>query len=345
MNIIRFKFVALLCLVISGPSLAIGVGNMTVPSYINQPLQANIAVPQTDGLVEAEAPTIAEQPNQLVQPASESGSANFSGWLWIVALIGVLALGWFNRHRLMVGGREDTAEAELGAPSALGGGLDDLVPVPSNERAQAKSGSASGPERGYGYAADQALADAVAEADIYVAYGRHQHALDTLEAASAAEPNNASGLLKMLDIYMSLDRIAEASALVAQIEGTGDTAALASAKTRLDAHQVALEGDEAAHELAASSQPEVVAADADDTLDISLDLEFQEAAKAPSEVAEADAASALDTEDPAETALDLALAYIDMGDKAGAAELLQTVLSSGDDAQREHAQSLLDSLE
>ena len=51
------------------------------------------------------------------------------------------------------------------------------------------------------------------------------------------------------------------------------------------------------------------------------------------------------TEDPAETALDLALAYIDMGDKAGAADLLQTVLSSGDEAQREHAQSLLDSLE
>ena len=50
-------------------------------------------------------------------------------------------------------------------------------------------------------------------------------------------------------------------------------------------------------------------------------------------------------EDRAQTALELALAYIDMGDKAGAAELLQTVLSSGDEAQREHAQSLLDGLE
>ena len=37
--------------------------------------------------------------------------------------------------------------------------------------------------------------------------------------------------------------------------------------------------------------------------------------------------------------------YIDMGDKAGAADLLQAVLSSGDEAQREHAQSLFDSLE
>ena len=37
--------------------------------------------------------------------------------------------------------------------------------------------------------------------------------------------------------------------------------------------------------------------------------------------------------------------YISTGDKAGAADLLQTVLSSGDEAQREHAQSLLESLE
>jgi FimV-like protein len=76
-----------------------------------------------------------------------------------------------------------------------------------------------------------------------------------------------------------------------------------------------------------------------------LDLEFQEAAKPAPEDVEAEASGALDTEDPAETALDLALAYIDMGDKAGAADLLQTVLSSGDEAQREQAQSLLDSLQ
>jgi pilus assembly protein FimV len=92
-----------------------------------------------------------------------------------------------------------------------------------------------------------------------------------------------------------------------------------------------------------NAEPEVEASD--DTLDISLDLEFQEAAKPAPEDAEADASGALDAEDPAETALDLALAYIDMGDKAGAADLLQTVLSSGDEAQREHAQLLLDSLE
>ena len=34
--------------------MAIGIGDMTVTSYINQPLQANIAVLQPDGLLESE---------------------------------------------------------------------------------------------------------------------------------------------------------------------------------------------------------------------------------------------------------------------------------------------------
>ena len=285
------------------------------------------------------------------QAASEGGSSLISGLFWFILAAGLIAIGWFNRHRLIPNERGSDEKADISAPSALSGGLDELLPVPSQAGSQPDNEQATGPERGYGeslltgYAADQTLADAVAEADIYVAYGRHQHALDTLEAASAAEPSNASGLLKMLDIYMSLDRIDEATGLLALIEGTGDAVALESAKSRLDDHQASLSGDDAAHELASLDDAEPAVEASDDSLDISLDLEFQEAAKPPPEDAEADASGALDAEDPAETALDLALAYIDMGDKTGAADLLQTVLSSGDEAQREHAQSLLDSLE
>jgi pilus assembly protein FimV len=291
------------------------------------------------------------EPAPASQAASEGGSSLISGLFWFILAAGLIAIGWFNRHLLTPNERGRDEKADISAPSALSGGLDELLPVPSQLGSQPDNEPATGPERGYGeslltgYAADQTLADAVAEADIYVAYGRHQHALDTLEAASAAEPSDASGLLKMLDIYMSLDRIDEATGLLVLIEGTGDTVALESAKSCLDSHQASLSGDDAAHELASldNAEPEVEASG--DTLDISLDLEFQEAAKPAPEDAEADASGALDAEDPAETALDLALAYIDMGDKAGAADLLQTVLSSGDEAQREHAQSLLDSLE
>jgi pilus assembly protein FimV len=81
------------------------------------------------------------------------------------------------------------------------------------------------------------------------------------------------------------------------------------------------------------------------TMDMSLDLEFQEAETTQSELGAGSDASSGDADDPAETALELALAYIDMGDKVGASELLQTALSAGDAAQRQRAQSLLESLE
>lgn len=299
---------------------------------------------------------VTEQVSEVAQvtPAAEAAAndgANVSGVFWFIAAIGLALAGWLNRHRFMprVGGEAE--ESAIDGTSALGVGLDGLLPVPGKLGTQADNDATTGPERGYGeslltgYAADQTLADAVAEADIYVAYGRHQHALDTLEAASAAEPNNASGLLKMLDIYLSLDRIGEANELLTLIESTGDAVALETAKSRLATQQAVLTGDDAAHDLATLDEPDTGDEEAEDTLDISLDLEFQEAAKPPPDEAESDTSGVLEAEDRAQTALELALAYIDMGDKAGAAELLQTVLSSGDEAQREHAQSLLDGLE
>jgi pilus assembly protein FimV len=44
------------------------------------------------------------------------------------------------------------------------------------------------------------------------------------------------------------------------------------------------------------------------------------------------------------TKLDLARAYIDMGDPAGARSILEEVLAEGDEAHQQQAQQLLDSL-
>jgi len=44
------------------------------------------------------------------------------------------------------------------------------------------------------------------------------------------------------------------------------------------------------------------------------------------------------------TKLDLARAYVDMGDPSGARSILEEVLDEGDEAQRQQAQQLLDSL-
>ena len=52
----------------------------------------------------------------------------------------------------------------------------------------------------------------------------------------------------------------------------------------------------------------------------------------------------LSDEDEVSTKLDLARAYMDMGDKEGAREILQEVVDSGNDEQKEEAQTLIDGL-
>ena len=52
----------------------------------------------------------------------------------------------------------------------------------------------------------------------------------------------------------------------------------------------------------------------------------------------------LEVEDEASTKIDLARAYMDMGDLEGAREILDEVVIEGNDAQKSEAQGLLDKL-
>ncbi|MCH1553490.1 MAG: hypothetical protein L7S45_02750, partial [Luminiphilus sp.] len=263
---------------------------------------------------------------------------------------------------------------------------DPLKPVPSIPDEPEPEKTDTG-ESGYGeslltgYANDQTLADAVAEADIYVAYGRHQHALDTLEAASTAEPSNASGLLKMLEIYLSLDRVQEAEELIPIIEATGDLVAYSAAVERLNNIGSVLSGvsqrdglltdgtetsetEERSDSVAEVDSPEVMVGENDsadsperdapeDTSSsfgddsLSIDLEFADDVV---EESPNDAEQAIDSQMPAidenaiDTNLELARAYIDMGDHDGARELLDSVLVKGDLSQQAAAQELLKTL-
>ena len=51
-----------------------------------------------------------------------------------------------------------------------------------------------------------------------------------------------------------------------------------------------------------------------------------------------------DTPDEVSTKLDLARAYIDMGDKDGASDILDEVIAEGDASQQEEAQKIKDSI-
>ena len=287
----------------------------------------------------------------LETPAEQTEAGSGLGAiLWALLIVALAAVAYSARRRFSGVGEVGSGASNPATADEFENSLDDLLPVPSQRESMSQR-SESEASKGYGeslltgYVADQSLADAIAEAEIYVAYGRHQHALDTLEAASAAEPANASALLKMLEIYISLDRIEEAERLMTTIEQTGDRDAMSVAVATLSGVSDILRGDAAAKALATESEmveSKVVESGAVESeepyeIDFSLDLEFQEAASAERAMPEeSDTSGVMDNhEDPAETALDLARAYLDMGDKAGAKDLLETAISMGDEAQVE----------
>jgi pilus assembly protein FimV len=98
---------------------------------------------------------------------------------------------------------------------------------------------------------------------------------------------------------------------------------------------------------AVEDDADVATADNGDEFDLE-DLEFEPAARSesksqarPTAEAAEDAFDFLDEEDAATTKLDLARAYIDMGDEDGAREILSEVLQEGSNEQQQAANALL----
>ena len=92
-----------------------------------------------------------------------------------------------------------------------------------------------------------------------------------------------------------------------------------------------------------------------DDLDLGFDPDFEKESAGDSAISESmsdfeaalgegDDLDFLSDEDEVSTKLDLARAYMDMGDKEGAREILQEVVDSGNDEQKEEAQALIQGL-
>ena len=201
--------------------------------------------------------------------------------------------------------------------------------------------------------------------------------------AAAAAAEGVSDELD-LDFDLDLDTAAEAEAPVAPLStedfGLGETAgAAAPASDELDLDfDLDLTSEAAAAEAApaaefdldldtAFAEPAPVEAPAEEAaldLDFDLDLDMAAAEPAPApvveEVAESESAvldavtadaGEIDEEldfltdaDEAATKLDLARAYIDMGDREGARDILAEVMEEGNAEQKREAQALLDSI-
>jgi pilus assembly protein FimV len=234
-------------------------------------------------------------------------------------------------------------------------------------------------DRGYGqrkndqYAADMDAGDALTEADIYIAYGRYPQAVDLLKTAISGEPDNANYKLKLLQVSADMGDQGEAMTQLAALNALGDAGSIARAEDYLreierkavaDATPVLDDnlGDDLGDEL---ELPELDMIDNDEILNLEDDFRGLEIEPSDAESIEdeldlsadfGEQAIVLPVDDEEDmifaadgdamsTKLDLARAYMDMGDQDGARQIFEEVVAGGNEAQREEARFLIESLD
>ena len=232
--------------------------------------------------------------------------------------------------------------------------------------------------RGYGerkhdeYASDVDAADALAEADIYIAYGRHPQAIDLLNNALQNEPRNPVYRLKLLEIYAELNNRSAAAEELTRIREVGDPDSIAQAESLMEG--MSQEPASAPSTPSPAPSRPVPAVDSGPGLppnplslmtesDESLEADFSGLEIEPPGVQTIDddeldlsadfASSSADDGDDEElviaadsnglsTKLDLARAYLDMGDDDGARQILEEVVAEGTEELKAEARTLLD---
>jgi pilus assembly protein FimV len=227
--------------------------------------------------------------------------------------------------------------------------------------------------RGYGerkhdeYASDVDAGDALAEADIYIAYGRYPQAIDLLNNALVNEPGNAAYRLKLLELYAETDNTAAARAQLEDLKAIGDADSIARAEAVLADMAKVQEPDESKRfiqpeegaEPSAEAPPMDLARTAEEPLQSDFSgLEIEEPDSAASEPDDLDLSADFSSDELAQgddeelviaadsngvsTKLDLARAYLDMGDEDGARQILEEVIAEGGDELKNEASALLD---
>ena len=229
---------------------------------------------------------------------------------------------------------------------------------------------------------DTAVSDPLGEADIYLAYGKFTQAESLLLAAIAEDPERLELSTKLLECYAEMSDADKFESHVNSLE-TAMASDTELAKDIEDLYQTAwpegnlftveseedfsmeLTDDELADTDSFDNSDESLGEDtdiddlADDVVSEEMDDvpsvedvfgEDSEEEETESEEAEFEEPIEEGTDDEAssddvDTQLDLARAYIEMGDYEGTREIINEILESGSKEQCEEAQKILDSME
>jgi len=215
--------------------------------------------------------------------------------------------------------------------------------------------------------------DPLTEADVFIAYGRVQQAEDVIQVALRKSPEDRELKVKLLEIYHAAGNAAAFDTHAEGFRRSIDADDPAWEKIAVMGHQLSPDNPAYRTDLATDSSPdadvdfdmdlsgmddETHLGDATVDADLGLDyadtdipgdglpesIEFSlddqdERADSPLAV-EDENEGMLDSSDEVSTKLDLARAYVDMGDPDSARNILEEVLEEGNDAQRKEAENL-----
>ncbi|WP_162846017.1 FimV family protein [Seongchinamella sediminis] len=315
---------------------------------------------QLTGMVEPEpepAPEPAARPAPAPAPAQEGGMMSYLLYGLGALLLVILGVVFVRRGKEDDSGSTATddafADVKLKAePVAVAEPEAEQEPVvaePEEELEPVRDNRGYGERKHDEYASDVETGDALAEADIYIAYGRYPQARDLLQNAINAEPGNGAYRLKLLETELQIGDRAAAEAQLRELEALGDSASVARGRELLsggesfseppaglaDEVDSALETDFAGLEIEDSLRDD---GDLEDDLDLSADFGETSLPEAGDDedlviAAEANGMS---------TKLDLARAYLDMGDEDGARQILEEVVAEGSEEQKAEAGALLE---
>jgi len=343
------------------------------------PVTVEMIEEEVEPAVEAEpvvaVPVVAVQPPPVVSQPQAPESGGFMSYIVyilgavVVAILGLIFMrrrGGDNEEAPAPAPREDVfadvqlkdQELEVEAPA------EPEIFEASEEGsllAEEEQTPPSDDNRGYGerkhdeYASDVDTGDALAEADIYIAYGRYPQAIDLLNNAIGNDPNNPAYRLKLLEMHAEMGDRDAAMAQFGELQAIDDPSSLSRAQEVLDGLATAALSTSAQ---APEDVPADLAADTDALLEADFSgLEIEDSVESQVEADDldlsadfADSGLALESDEDMviaaesngmSTKLDLARAYLDMGDEDGARQILEEVVADASDEIKAEAEELL----
>ncbi|GAB5414112.1 MAG: FimV/HubP family polar landmark protein [Congregibacter sp.] len=175
---------------------------------------------------------------------------------------------------------DDSESDDENADTPPAAGVTAAVAAELDDVADAEEGASDAPQtgsRGYGerkhddYIDEGASGDALAEADIYIAYGRYLQAIELLDTAIENEPGNSAYRVKLIELYVDMGEEQSAAEQMDKLRAHGDEAAIARAEALLGGAVVAPELGSAA-----PAEPIDESSDDQEELVSSLELELED---------------------------------------------------------------------